>query len=267
MVIIAEHVELENRIRLHGSAPSSVKTVLGMDSARIGGGVALSMLNDPSGGYWRKALGFGLTEPLTADIVAEVSGFYRSRSSPNALLQVAPSVLPPDWDDICTANGITGGQWLIKLACEARHFVPGGSDLRVRPVRADERLTAARVLHRSVGMPTGMLEEIFAAASAGDDIDTFAAWDGEEMVAVSRLFRYGDSAEFAGCATLPSHRGRGAQSALLAARAQAAIAAGVRWFITEIDRPDAGENNPSLNNMRRAGFQPLYERRNWIWNP
>jgi hypothetical protein len=177
----------------HGEAPAPIKAALGMDSARIAGGVVLSMLHDPSGGYWRKALGFGLTEPVTAQVVAAVTDFYRTRDSPNAVLQLAPSVLPPDWNDICAAHG-------------------------------------------------------------------------PEMVAVSTLFRYVDSAEFAGKSILPSHRGRGAQPALLAARAQAALAAGVRWFIAKSGKPGPGENNPSLN-LRRAGFTPLYERRNWIWKP
>jgi hypothetical protein len=39
----------------------------------------------------------------------------------------------------------------------------------------------------------------------------------------------------------------------------------VRWFIAKSGKPGPGENNPSLNNLRRAGFTPLYERRNWTW--
>jgi GNAT superfamily N-acetyltransferase len=111
------------------------------------------------------------------------------------------------------------------------------------------------------------LAEMFAAVFESKDLLVYAARDGEEMVAVSCVLVHGESAEFSGTATLPSHRGRGAQSALLAARAEAAVAAGVEWFIVETGKPAPGRSNTSLNNLFRAGFTPLYDRRNWIWKP
>ena len=267
LTAIAERTEAENMIRLHEHAPAHVKEALGMATARIGGGVACSMRYDPTGGYWSKALGYGIDRPVDADLIAEIAEFYRKQDSRQATLQIAPALLPADWDEIRRANAITGGGWWVKLLCEADYFTPGRTDLRIAPVEPEQQLDAAGLLMRGFGMPAADLVEMFAATSARDDILAFAAWDGDKMVAVSSLFFYGDSAEFAGTATLPEHRGRGAQSALLAARAAAAVERGVNWFVVETGRPDPGEVNHSYNNLLRSGFAPLYERRNWIWKP
>jgi ribosomal protein S18 acetylase RimI-like enzyme len=78
---------------------------------------------------------------------------------------------------------------------------------------------------------------------------------------------HGDTAQFVGGATVPEQRHRGAQTALIAARARAAHAAGCRWLVVETGAEAPGGHNPSLHNLRRAGFEVLYERTNWIWRP
>ncbi|MCO8273957.1 hypothetical protein M1L60_25490 [Actinoplanes sp. TRM 88003] len=79
--------------------------------------------------------------------------------------------------------------------------------------------------------------------------------------------RYLDGADAGlnAAATLPSHRGRGAQSALIAARAAAAAEAGCRHVHAETWKPADGAPNPALANLLRAGLTPLYERDNWVW--
>lgn len=94
----------------------------------------------------------------------------------------------------------------------------------------------------------------------------YAVWDGDRIIAVGSLFINGVCAGMFGGATLPGERGRGAQSALLASRAQAAEAAGCRWLVAETGKEGPGEHNTSLHNMLRAGFEPLYERVTWLWH-
>jgi hypothetical protein len=63
-------------------------------------------------------------------------------------------------------------------------------------------------------------------------------------------------------ATVGSHRKRGAQSALLAARINAAIAGGCTVLTTETGIPHGGEPAPSYANIQRAGFAVAYPRPN-----
>jgi hypothetical protein len=68
-------------------------------------------------------------------------------------------------------------------------------------------------------------------------------------------------------ATLASHRGRGAQSALIARRLADGIAAGCRTFYAEAAEPVEGESNPTYDNMARLGFARRYLRRNYVKRP
>jgi ribosomal protein S18 acetylase RimI-like enzyme len=66
--------------------------------------------------------------------------------------------------------------------------------------------------------------------------------------------------------TLPKARGRGAQSALVAARVRAAAELGLRWLVVETAQ-EVPEGNSSLHNVRRLGFETQYERGQWVWSP
>jgi hypothetical protein len=99
------------------------------------------------------------------------------------------------------------------------------------------------------------------------DFRPFAAWDGDDMIAAANLFVRGEIGSLNSAATLPGHQNQGAQSALLAARARAAAAAGCRWLVAETGKPEEGASSPSMNNLLRAGLKPLYDRQNWSWRP
>jgi hypothetical protein len=64
---------------------------------------------------------------------------------------------------------------------------------------------------------------------------------------------------------LSDFQGRGAQSALIAARMRTAIEAGCELLVAETGDEKPGEHNTSLRNLLRLGFRVLYKRRNWIW--
>src|SRR5690606_18183489 len=89
--------------------------------------------------------------------------------------------------------------------------------------------------------------------------------DGDRIVAGAALYMEGTTASLHSAATSATHRGRGAQSALISARIEAARAAGARWVVTETAVPAPGTRNPSTENMRRAGLEVSYVRPNWRW--
>jgi GNAT superfamily N-acetyltransferase len=260
----AEHAEAAVMWRLLTGAPASVRARFGISARRIGGGVALAVTDDPTG-YWSKALGFGVSEPLTARVLAEVCRFYADSGVPAATVQVAPGALPPQWAELAAANGLEPASPWVKLqapATEVRTSAP--TDLRVGLVARDDADEWAHVLLRGFGFPP-VQEPLFGRA-LDPAFTRVAAWDGPAMVAAASSFVEGDVVALFGASTLPSHRRRGAQSALLALRVREAVAAGARWVSAEtgVESPDAP--NPSLHNLRRAGLVDLYERQNWVWS-
>ena len=90
-----------------------------------------------------------------------------------------------------------------------------------------------------------------------------AAYDGHEPVATSALFVTGELGWIGLGATLPTHRGRGAQNALLAARITLAADLGLALVVTETGVPRDGQPGPSYRNILRAGFRESYVRPNY----
>jgi GNAT superfamily N-acetyltransferase len=263
---LLETAEAESVWGYETNTSPEVMERFGMASARIGGGVALAVRHDATN-YWSRALGFGFTEPVTAELVASITDFYRGNGNPIAVLNLAPSVLPADWDQICAKEGITAGSTWVKLARPAGPVATPETALRVAEIEVSDAESWATVLTRGFGMPEDMLVPMSKGVVGQPGWTAYGAYEGDQLVAAAALLISGEVAEFCGAATLPEHRGKGAQSALLAARAQKAVAEGVKWFSAETGKPDEGEKNSSLNNMTRAGFEIQYDRRNWVWRP
>jgi GNAT superfamily N-acetyltransferase len=256
-----ESIEAEVMYEYGRCAPADV---LGAAVARIRGGVAVSMRNDPTR-YWSKTLGY--TEPVTADLIDEVLDFYRKADNPHAVLQIAPDALPADWDEICVAHGIRAGSEWVKLSAPIDD-IPAADEgpLRVGPVALSEAGEWAGVITTAFGMTAPGLAEMLAATVGHQRFRAYAVWAGEAIVAGANLFIADGVASLNAGATAPDFRGRGAQTALIHARIEGARAAGCRLVVSETGNPDPGESNSSLNNLRRAGLQPAYLRRNWIWS-
>ena len=267
LVALAEGAETEFMYRYETSADPVTMGALGIAAERIGGGVALSMRHDVTG-YWSKALGFGFAEPVTANLIERVVEHYRGENSPGATIQIAPAVQPADWDEICAHHDLRPGTPWIKLASGVDDLTLSvDTTLRIGPVGPDSVQEWATATLCGFGMPVDGLADMLAASTSHQGFRPFAAWDGDQIVATANLFIHGEVGSLNTTATLPSHRNRGAQSALIAARAGAAIEAGCRWVVAETGKPGAGESNPSLTNLMRCGLRPLYERQNWAWSP
>jgi len=99
------------------------------------------------------------------------------------------------------------------------------------------------------------------------DWAAYGAYDGDTLVAVARMLVVPetDAVALFGAATLPEGRGRGAQSALLAARLREARDRGVRYASAETWLESEGNPNPSQHNMRRVGLTEVHTRPNWVW--
>ncbi|MGH3166755.1 MAG: hypothetical protein ACRDN0_12805 [Trebonia sp.] len=237
---------------------------------RIGGGVALAVPNDPSG-FWSKVLALGFAEPVTAEILADIIEFYRACGMTAATLQLAPEVLPPDWADMSAKLNIsdTGTAW-VKLAgdlsvvtARSRAAARLADGLRVEHVPANRGREWAETTLQVFGLPDGHQAEMGAGTVGRPGWQSFAVFEGPTIVATGGLHVTGTVGHPFGAATLPAARGRGAQSALIAARAAAAQEAGCDWLVAETFAEQPGGHNSSLHNMLRAGMSIRYQRQNW----
>jgi GNAT superfamily N-acetyltransferase len=91
----------------------------------------------------------------------------------------------------------------------------------------------------------------------------FVAWADGTPAATGSLYVDGTTAWIGVGSTHPDFRRRGAQSALLATRIEAARALGATVLTTETGELLPGEPSSSYNNILRAGFNEAYLRPNW----
>lgn len=271
---VTEGSEAEALFQFETGAPEAARSALGMSAARIGDAVVLSMRNDPTG-FWSKALGFGRTVPVTSEVISQVCAFYRREGTPQAVFQLAPSVIPEDWTRICAREGITEGSSWVKLIAEADEVVARSdaperrraNGVHVAPVEPGDAGQWASVMMRGFGMPEEHYTDMVAASAVHPDWYPHAVWLDGEIAGTGTMYHNGDAAQLFAGAVLPHARNRGGQTELIAARARVAGELGCRLLIAETGAETDGSHNPSLHNMLRLGFRVAYERRNWVWKP
>lgn len=271
---VLEHSEAEALFQFETGVPEAARLALGINAARIGGAVVLSVRNDPTR-FWSKALGFGRTAAVTAEVIAEACAFYRAEGTERAVFQLAPEAIPEDWAEICAREGITAGTSWVKVVAEVGDVVARADDpdrrkadgLRVASVEPGDADRWASVMLRAFGMPEEHYGDMVAATVARPEWHPQGAWLGEEIVGAGTVCIVGESAQMFGGAVLPEARNRGGQTELLIARARVADELGCRLLISETGAETDGHHNPSLSNMLRLGFEIAYERRNWVWEP
>ena len=268
---LAERIEIEAYAEFATGPDAALHDRLGIASRRFGSARGITVRND-STGFWTKAGGFGADGPVTADVLAEVCEFFRTHGASTGSIAIAPDALPADWPAIGERLGLRPGERFVKLACDVDVALAGRDGvaaldpgLRVEPVEPGHAGQWARVMMTTFEMTDDGMTELAASAIGRPDWRSFAVWDGPDIVAVGSCFRHEDAADMFGGATVPSARGRGAQTALLTTRARYAAEQGCRWLIADTAADPPGGHNPSLHNLLRAGFVPLYERTEWIW--
>jgi GNAT superfamily N-acetyltransferase len=269
---LAERVEAETYADYEAAARGPARAAAGAGQLRVGGGVALAVPKDATG-FWNRVVGLGLAEPVSARLLGIVTEFYWSYGITEAALALAPSALPSDWGRICPELNISPAEaTTVKLAREtgpareraAEHLARLDAGLRLGPVESGQAGEFAQAKSAAF---------LGAAGSGAYQVDTsygligrpgwqsFAVFDGATIVAAASLHVVGNVGHLFGGGTLPAYRGRGAQSALIAARVEAAWDAGCDWVMAEA----AAGDNPSLRNLGRAGLRRCYERPHWTW--
>jgi ribosomal protein S18 acetylase RimI-like enzyme len=268
---LAEQVEIEAYTDFATGTTGSARDVLGIATQRFGSARALAVRNDSSN-FWTKSGGFD--SPVTLDELAAVCDFFRGQEAEEALIAIAPDMLPADWAAIRDRLGLRAAVQHVKLTADVDVVLAGRDGvaaldprLRVQRVEPRDAVAWATVMMETFEMADEGMVDMAASAIGRPNWQSFAVWDGDQIVSVGSWFQHEGCANMFGGATAPAARGRGAQSALLTTRARAAQAAGCRWLVAETEADEPGGHNSSLHNLLRAGFERLYERTDWAWRP
>ena len=263
-VLAVERAEAEYFRRFLDRAPAADRERLGISTASVRGGVVAVVTADPSR-YWTKALGFGADGPVDDALVAEVVDVSTAAGATEGVLAIAPAFLPTDWSAICERHGlVAGSRWAksVRAVDTDTDDDTARTDLPVRRLTVDDVPGWARIIREAFGMNEPDLSPMLRGAVEDPVAHVFGAFDGDLLVGAAALHVVDGVGSLNTGGTLPSHRGRGVQSALIAARAAAARAAGCRLLTAETG---GAETDPSYRNLGRAGFVRAYHRVNWRW--
>jgi GNAT superfamily N-acetyltransferase len=208
-----------------------------------------------------RVVGLGVDRPATeSDVDAALAAigpevtFY---------VAVAPGARPAELPVWLRARGLSPGLGWMVFRRGVEDLPSADTTLRLAEVvTPHERAAFARVVRVSYGLPEAVEVSIANAPDGG--WQCWLALDGDEPVGAAALFA-ADGAAYLGLAgTLPEHRGKGAQSALLAARVRRAAELGCAVVVTETgERRDDRPSN-SYRNILRAGFREVGVTANWI---
>jgi hypothetical protein len=276
---LLEEIEIAQYEDFFGALPPEVGERLGMEIHRDRGALRLT-----AAGYdhpmFNRVMGIGLDPENAAAgmeaVLARAAAHYDAVGVRRWMLQLLPHVEPEEFHETARRLGV------IRLRGWAKHLgstdreATARSELRVVHLggegsegeRSDAALadTWAEILVQNFGFPPPFVPWL-RALHGRQRWRLYLALDEETPVATGALYLSETDAGLIGQltfgSTLPEHRRRGAQSALVARRLEDARAAGARWVVSETDEERPERPNPSTRNLVRLGLPVTYVRANW----
>ena len=241
--------------------PPPVASKLGFGHRPLGGGLLVHSAGDVL--MFNRVLGLGVSAAATERDLDDALATFQATGARRFMVQVAPNAQPPDLARWLTERGFYRHNHWIRLARDLSPVDAQPTDLRVAPFGVELADEVGRMVAEAFGYPPE-LSGLSSCLVGRPGWSFFGAFDGDALVSVSAMHVQGAAAWFGFAATRRTQRGRGAQSALIATRIEAARRAGCRWACVETAADTPEKPNPSTRNVRRLGFTDAYERPNWV---
>jgi GNAT superfamily N-acetyltransferase len=260
-----ELVERDAWLDLFAAAPADCARKFAIRSHWLGNLALLAGRELPIVEF-NRAMGVGILAPATERELDQALAWLQTNAAPGWALQVAPAaqtVTVQDW--LRRRDLITSGTGWAKFA---RGNSPAAavpkSSIHVRRVGAKSANAFGEVVQEGFGLPFGAATW-FAALFGRPGWHLYLAYDGSTPIASGAAFMQGSIAWFGIDTTLPAHRRRGAQTALINRRIEEARALRLTVCTAETGQPLAGQEaaHASFSNYARAGFTRAYVRPNF----
>jgi hypothetical protein len=262
---VAEFAEGDAMIDFYASASPAFARDAALITQRLGSLRIFAVASVPSA-FFNRVIGLGVAEPATPAMLDDAIALLEKAGCRHYMLQLVPHAQPDDVSKWLLARGFVAGLNWAKMQRGTEPVVERPCALRIEEVGGEYADAFAAIALDAFSMPT-VLGHMTGAHLGKPGWRNYLAFDGVRPVAGGSMRIAGDIGWMGLGATLASHRGRGAQSALITRRVADGIAAGCRTFYAEAAEAAAGERNPTYDNMVRNGFARLYLRRNYVKRP
>jgi GNAT superfamily N-acetyltransferase len=220
----------------------------------LGSALCIRLDAVPDFAMFNRAMGLGLDEPATEELVDETLGFLEGTRS---YVSVAPDARPPELAAWLQAHGLTPGYGWTKFVRHATDPPEAQTTLTIERVENGSAFGAAAAGGFEV---PDLFRDWLARLPSRDGWHCFVAFEATDPAGAGALYVTGKIGWLGIGATVPAHRGKGAQSALIAKRIEAAAELGCEVVVSETGKPIDGRAGPSYRNLMRAGLEPVYVR-------
>jgi GNAT superfamily N-acetyltransferase len=254
-----ESTEVEGFLDAFRAAPPSAAQQHGIAHAVLDGVVCGRVGDLPRSRLFNHVYGLGRSTSATDEQLDRIAEFYGEETYFVALARDAE---PADLAARLEARGFERDYAWTKFRRGVEPPPPLDTALRVEPIGPQHARDFGRIVAAGFELPE-FIGRWFAALFARPRWTCFLALAGDEPAAVGTLFVCRGVGWLSFAATLPEFRRRGAQSALLATRIQAAAELGCSMVISETGALEEGRPSNSYRNIVRAGFEPVYDRPNY----
>lgn len=266
---LAQLVEL-NEGEAYAEMFQAAAGALSVRAERVGSAIVLIAPDIPII-LFNRVIGLGVLRPASEAMIDEIISLYRAAGVSRFAVQINPAAAPamlPTW---LNARNLQRGDNWAKVYRPAQSPMEISTELHIRVIGQEDAGTFAQVACSAFGMPLA-LAPMLTASIGQPGWRHYLAYDGDpesdvgsaQAVATGAL-RVQDGVGWLGVgSTLPTHRRRGAQGALMARRIQDSAEMGCRWLVTETGEDTEEQPNPSYHNMMRTGFALAFLRANYV---
>ena len=244
------------------ATPPAVIEALGMSHDEHPSLTIFRAANVPSWFFNRMLVrpGVELPRPL---LDAEIDRFVASGLQFGACVPPATSAELPRW---LNARGLVHTTTLARMITTTERLPSPAGGVEIRQVGREHAAAFGEIATRGFGMPPAC-PPWFARLPTREGWRAYLAYVGGEPVATGALYIHGTVGWLGFGSTLDEHRGHGIHRAMLLRRMADAADLGCRWLQTETNHAQGDEPTPSLDNMKRVGFQMAYTRDNYVLTP
>jgi hypothetical protein len=212
--------------------------------------------------FFNRVLGLGVDTLASAETLDDIVRRYHRAGVQRFFVHLAPGSLPSTLPDWLQERGFVHHNSWAKLFRDTSAVPEAETDLRIERIGRERAEMFALLTAPAFDWPPSA-ERILARSVGTAGWRHYLAYDGERAVAAAAFRALGNHAYLGPAVTLATHRGRGAQGALIARRIRDAAAAGCRWVVVETAEDTADRPAQSFRNLIRAGFRLAYLRPNY----
>ena len=257
-IVALETIERDVTAELFAAAPADIMREFGLQHRRIDDGIwSVSRVLDNI--MFCRLQGLGVAAAARAEALDDAVASFEAANVKNWIVQVAPGA------DVLAH--LLAARGFERHPRSWAKFIFAGeppavrTDFEIREIDTRHAPAFGEVASAAFGLPPSAAPWIGAIVGR-PNFRTFMGFAGETPVAGGTVFIKHGIAWLGLGGTLSSHRGHGAQGAILSARIHAAREAGAKAISTETGIPHEGEAGPSFKNIQRSGFRVAYERQN-----